>query len=81
MLANFAQYPNVYVYVASNAYLVSSEPLDGTGGQGQLCERMSKMSQKKPSTGKTVAWMYGVVASFVTVYVVGGILLDKLWRK
>ncbi|GER91187.1 hypothetical protein KDW_53490 [Dictyobacter vulcani] len=37
--------------------------------------------EKKPPVGKTLAWVYGGVISFVTVYIVGGIILDKIWPK
>lgn len=36
---------------------------------------------KKPSAGKTVAWSYGIVIAFATVYYVGGVLLERASRK
>lgn len=38
------------------------------------------MEQKPPVT-KTLVWVYGMVITFVTAYLIGGILLDKASQK
>jgi hypothetical protein len=40
------------------------------------------MEQKKPpSAGKTIAWVYGMVAIFTTVYLAVPILLERARKK
>ncbi len=38
------------------------------------------MGEKLPQ-GKTTAWAYGAVLAFSTVYLVGGLLLERYWNK
>ncbi len=37
--------------------------------------------QNKPSTLKTIAWVYGVVVAFTVAYLVGPILIERQERK
>lgn len=39
------------------------------------------MNEKKPSTFKTLAWVYGVVSAFTAISIIGPILLERRERR
>ena len=39
------------------------------------------MNEKKPSTFKTLAWVYSIVSAFTAISIIGPILLDRKGRR
>lgn len=39
------------------------------------------MNEKRPSTFKTLAWIYGVVSAFTAISIIGPILLERKERR
>ena len=39
------------------------------------------MNEKRPSTFKTLAWVYSIVSAFTAISIIGPILLDRKGRR
>jgi len=39
------------------------------------------MNEKKPSTFKTLAWVYSIVSAFTAISIIGPILLERKGRR
>ena len=39
------------------------------------------MNEKKPSTFKTLAWVYSIVSAFTAISIIGPILLERKERR